>query len=76
VGMMFADVCRSQKADAEITFVAGIAAEWSYEENAVKNVFEQPSSSGPVDGVAAAVGQGNDLLWIDMAHFSRSGWVP
>jgi hypothetical protein len=22
------------------------------------------------------LGQGNDLLWIDMAHFSRSGWVP
>jgi hypothetical protein len=56
VGMMFADVCRSQETNAEIAFIAGIAAEWSYEENTVKNVFQQPSSSGPVDGVAAAVG--------------------
>jgi hypothetical protein len=56
VGMMLANVSWSQKADAEIAFIAGIAAEWSYEENAVKKVFQQPSSSGPVDCVAAALG--------------------
>ena len=48
MGMMFAGVWRRQVARAEKAQVASSAAEWAYEKNSVKDLLQEPSSSGPV----------------------------
>lgn len=48
-------VCGGPEAEAEIAFIASSAAEWSYKENSVENVFYEPSLSGLEDCVATAV---------------------
>jgi hypothetical protein len=46
--MMFVSRRPGQESNAEIAFITGLAAEWAYEKNSVKDLLQEPSSSGPV----------------------------
>ena len=52
---MFVNRSRGQESDAEIAFITDIAAEWTYEENSVKDVLQEPFSSGLVVRSAGAI---------------------
>jgi hypothetical protein len=52
---MFIRVWWGPEADPEIALVASSAAVWTYKENIVKDVFNQPFSSGLEDCVAGAI---------------------
>jgi hypothetical protein len=46
---------RVQESNTEIAFITDIAAEWTDEENNVKDLLKEPSSSGPVGCSAGAI---------------------
>jgi hypothetical protein len=48
VGMMFVSRWPGQESNTEIAFITDLAAEWAYEKNSVKDLLQEPFSSGPV----------------------------
>jgi hypothetical protein len=46
---------RGQESDAEIAFITDLAAERAYEENNVKDMLQEPFSSGPMGYSAGAI---------------------
>jgi hypothetical protein len=52
---MFVSRWPGQESNAEIAFVTGLAAEWAYEKNSVKDVLQEPFSSRPVGSSAGAI---------------------
>jgi hypothetical protein len=56
----------------EIAFITDLAAEWTYEENSVECLLQQPFSSALWATVLAQFGQTEGLLKVHMAYISRS----
>lgn len=55
MGMMFVSRWPGQESNTEIAFITGLAAEWAYEKNSVKEVLQEPFSSGPMGARAGAI---------------------
>ena len=52
---MFVSRGPGQKSNTEIAFITGLAAEWAYEKNRVKDLLQEPFSSGSVGYRAGAI---------------------
>jgi hypothetical protein len=52
---MFVSRWPGQESNTEIAFVTGLAAEGAYEKNSVKDLLQEPFSSGPVGASAGAI---------------------
>jgi len=55
VGMTFVSRWPGQESNTEIAFITGLAAEWAYEKNSVKDLLQEPFSSGPLGHRAGAI---------------------
>ena len=55
MGMTFVSRWPGQESNTEIAFITGLAAEWAYEKNSVKDLLQEPFSSGPLGHRAGAI---------------------
>jgi hypothetical protein len=58
VGMMFVSRWPGQESNTEIALITGLATEWAYEKKSVKDLLQEPFSSGPMGSSAGAVRTG------------------